>query len=183
MQTPISGMDPCALSAPGAADLDVLLALSNAQEPEIGIFTRAALAELVAISFRTRMTQARNAFLVALSEKAPEIAPNYHWFAERFDRFVYVDRVVVAPAARRRGLASLLYRDLIDAAERAGFSRICCEVNVDPPNPGSDAFHTALGFAEIGRAYLPDRGKTVRYLMLELTITGTGGPFAGYYLK
>jgi hypothetical protein len=156
------------LRAPGPADLDVLLALSNAHEREIGTFTKAAFEELVSMSFRTRMTEAGDAFLVALADRAPEVAPNYHWFADRFDHFVYIDRVVVAATSRKRGLATLLYRDLIDAARRAGHGRLCCEVNSDPPNPASDAFHATFGFEEIGRAYLPDRGKTVRYLMLTL---------------
>ena len=156
------------LRAPEEGDIDALLALSNAHAAEIGTFTRAAFAELVAMSFRTRMTETRDAFLIALADRAPEIAPSFRWFAERFDRFVYVDRVVVAETARKRGLGRLLYRDLMNAAFAVGFTRICCEVNIDPPNPVSDAFHAALGFAEIGRAFLPDRGKTVRYLMLEL---------------
>lgn len=153
---------------PGPADLDVLLALSNAHEREIGAFTKAAFDELVAMSFRTRMTEAGDAFLIALAEKAPEIAPNYRWFASRFERFIYVDRVVVAESSRNRGLGRLLYRDVIDAAFAAGYARLCCEVNCDPPNPVSDAFHAALGFEEIGSAHLPDRGKTVRYLTLPL---------------
>ena len=153
------------LRAPGEADLDALLALSNAQEREIGVFTRAAFSELVGLSFHTRMTSARDAFLIALAERAPQIAPNYRWFAERFDRFVYIDRVVVAESARRKGLARLLYDDLFAAAAGAGYERVCCEVNSDPPNPVSDAFHAASGFAEIGSAFLADRGKRVRYLM------------------
>ncbi|HEY2444160.1 MAG TPA: GNAT family N-acetyltransferase [Rhizomicrobium sp.] len=157
------------LVTPGPNDIDALLALSNAHEREIGIFSRAAFAELAAMSFRIRMTPAREAFLVALGERAPGIAPpNHRWFAERFECFVYIDRVVVAEHARRRGLAALLYRDLIAAARQAGRSWLCCEVNIDPPNPGSDAFHAAFGFEEVGRAFLPDRGKTVRYLMLRL---------------
>jgi predicted GNAT superfamily acetyltransferase len=168
VQTPEIRTAASILSVPGPDDLEALLALSNAHHREIGIFTGAAFAELVAISFRTRMTAARDAFLVALADRAPAVAPNYRWFAERFGRFAYIDRVVVAAASRRRGLAGLLYRDLIDAALRAGLSRVCCEVNIDPPNPESDAFHAGLGFEEIGRAYLPDRGKTVRYLSLTL---------------
>ena len=158
-------MSPDLLRAPERDDLDALLALSNAQEREIGVFTREAFGELVDLSFRTRMTSTRDAFLLALAERAPEIAPNYRWFAARFDRFVYIDRVVVAENARRKGLARLLYDDLFEAAARAGYARVCCEVNSDPPNPGSDAFHAALGFSEIGTAFLPDRGKRVRYLM------------------
>ncbi|HEX3430169.1 MAG TPA: GNAT family N-acetyltransferase [Rhizomicrobium sp.] len=152
------------LVQPAPGDLDTLLVLSNAHEKEIGIFTREAFIELVALSFRTRMTDTRDAFLIALAERAPDDAPNFRWFAGRFDRFVYIDRVVVAASARRRGLGRLLYNDLIEAASRAGYASVCCEVNVDPPNPRSDSFHARLGFEEIGRAYLPTRGKTVRYL-------------------
>jgi predicted GNAT superfamily acetyltransferase len=156
------------LLAPSPADLDALLALSNAHEREIGTFSRAAFDDLVGMSFRTRMTAARDAFLVALADRAPPVAPNYRWFARRFDRFVYIDRVAVAEGSRQRGLGRLLYDDLMEAARDAGHTRLCCEVNLDPPNPASDAFHAALGFAETGRAHLPDRGKTVRYLMRPL---------------
>jgi predicted GNAT superfamily acetyltransferase len=37
-----------------------------------------------------------------------------------------------------------------------------CEVNAEPPNPASDAFHAAMGFAEVGSATLGG-GKQVRY--------------------
>jgi hypothetical protein len=154
-----------ALVAPGPDDLDALLALSNAHEKEIGRLSKAAFAELVALSFRTRMTEERDAFLIALSEFAPDDAPNHRWFAARFDRFVYIDRVAVAAQSRKRGLGKLLYCDLMLAAREAGYTRVCCEVNVEPPNPGSDAFHANLGFEEIGRAFVPEREKTVRYLV------------------
>ncbi|HLY07373.1 MAG TPA: GNAT family N-acetyltransferase [Rhizomicrobium sp.] len=159
------------LVEPGSADLDALLALSNAHEKEIGNFTKTEFSELVALSFRTRMTGERDAFLIALSERAPENAPNWRWFAARFPRFVYIDRVVVAEGSRKRGLGTLLYTDVMQAARDSAHTRLCCEVNIDPPNPGSDAFHARMGFEEIGRAYLPDRGKTVRYLMRDLTVS------------
>jgi predicted GNAT superfamily acetyltransferase len=82
----------------------------------------------------------------------------------RYRRFVYVDRVVVAPAVRGRGYARLLYADLFDRAGRAGHDIVVCEVNSDPPNPASDAFHAAQGFAEVGRAAIHQGSKTVRYL-------------------
>lgn len=157
-----------ALRAPSRRDLETLRALSNAHDREVGTIGRHAFEELVDMSFRTRMTEMKDAFLVALAGRAPTVAPNYRWFAARLDDFVYVDRVVVAQSARQRGLGRLLYCDLMEAAARAGYRRVCCEVNLDPPNPASDAFHAALGFAEIGRAFLPDRKKTVRYLTLEL---------------
>ena len=57
----------------------------------------------------------------------------------------------------------------------AGHERVVCEVNADPPNPVSDAFHAALGFAEVGSARLSgtplsSMGKTVRYFSRPLTL-------------
>jgi hypothetical protein len=38
------------------------------------------------------------------------------------------------------------------------------DVNLNPPNPGSDAFHAKLGFKEVGQAVLYGGAKTVRYM-------------------
>jgi predicted GNAT superfamily acetyltransferase len=54
------------------------------------------------------------------------------------------------------------------AAKAAGHTLLCFEVNIAPPNPISDRFHERFGFSEIGRALLPDRGKTVGYLILRI---------------
>jgi hypothetical protein len=105
-----------------------------------------------------------DAFLLAFDQDAAYDSPNFLWFRERFPRFVYVDRVVVGPAARGRGLARRLYDELFAAAAAAGHERVVCEVNLDPPNPGSDAFHARQGFAEIGAAAIHGGAKTVRYL-------------------
>jgi uncharacterized protein len=40
---------------------------------------------------------------------------------------------------------------------------VVCEVNIDPPNPASEAFHLALGFKEVGQATIHGGTKTVRY--------------------
>jgi len=87
-------------------------------------------------------------FLLSLDQGAAYDSPNYLWFRQRNRRFVYVDRVVVAPAARGRGYAGLLYADLFDRAGRTGHDIVVCGcgVNRDPPNPASDAFHAAQGF-------------------------------------
>jgi predicted GNAT superfamily acetyltransferase len=45
---------------------------------------------------------------------------------------------------------------------------VVCEVNSEPPNPASDAFHAAMGFTEVGRATIHQGRKTVRYLTREL---------------
>src|ERR1700678_1240817 len=134
------------------SDLRHMLALNNAHAAELGALTREALAHLVDVSFRTRVADAGDAFIIALEQGADYASPNYRWFGERFPRFAYIDRVVVAAGARKKGLGRAFYFDLMRAALRAGHDVLTCEVNSDPPNPVSDAFHSALGFQEIGRA-------------------------------
>jgi predicted GNAT superfamily acetyltransferase len=62
-------------------------------------------------------------------------------------------------------MARGLYEELFAAAVQASHSLVACEVNVEPPNPASDAFHEALGFSEVGRAVIHDGEKQVRYLV------------------
>ncbi|MDV6332479.1 GNAT family N-acetyltransferase [Asticcacaulis sp. 201] len=107
--------------------------------------------------------------LVIVCDQASDYdSPNFLWFKARYDRFVYVDRIVVSDTRRGEGLARQLYDTVFAAARADGHSQVVCEVNYDPPNPGSDAFHDRLGFVEVGRAVLADRGKGVRYLRLAL---------------
>jgi predicted GNAT superfamily acetyltransferase len=110
----------------------------------------------------------RTAFLIALEQGADYWSPNFHWFREARERFVYIDRIIVADSARGQGIARLLYEDLFEKAKAAGHHRIVCEVNLEPPNPASEAFHRALGFASVGQASIHNGAKIVCYLEKEL---------------
>jgi predicted GNAT superfamily acetyltransferase len=107
------------------------------------------------------------AFLIALDQDAPYDNANFNWFRARLSRFVYVDRIVVAAGHQGQGLARRLYLALFDRARAADQPAIVCEVNLEPPNPGSDAFHERMGFRDVGQATLTT-GKTVRYLQKNL---------------
>jgi predicted GNAT superfamily acetyltransferase len=146
------------------ADLDAILALNNAHEREIGLIDATGLVRLLSLAAHARVIGAAGAFLIALDHDSPPQGPNHAWFLARHSRFLYIDRVCVAQHARKRGLARDLYLDAFAIARARSLPIVCCEVNLDPPNPASDAFHSALGFSEVGRAVLPARGKTVRYL-------------------
>ena len=104
-----------------------------------------------------------DAMLIAFDQNADYDSPNFAWFQDNYERFVYVDRIVVAERARWQGLATQFYEQLFEHARKAGHTIVACEVNSDPPNPASDAFHDRMGFAPAGSALL-DNGKTVRYL-------------------
>jgi len=88
-------------------------------------------------------------FALAIPPGTEYDSENYRWFAARFERFLYLDRIVVAESQRRHGVGTRLY----DAMEAAAvpFDRMVCEVNVLPPNPASLAFHMARGYTEIDR--------------------------------
>lgn len=142
-----------------------LLALNNAHAAELSPLALADFDRLIQASFFAAALEDGAAFVIAFDQTAAYDSPNFLWFRERYDRFVYVDRVVTSLLARGKGHAKALYANLFERARHEGHSRIVCEVNLIPPNPASDAFHAALGFAEVGRAPIHDGTKTVRYLL------------------
>ena len=129
-----------------------------------------------ASDFETMLSRARfarvldpeAAFLLAYDQPTTADSPNFAWVREHFPKALYIDRIAVAPQARRQGVARRLYEDLFQQAATHGFPQIACEINATPPNPASDAFHAALGFKPVGEARLEGRGKTVRYYMTDL---------------
>jgi hypothetical protein len=150
--------------APGSLLGSTLLALNNAHAQELSWLEPERLRHLVAEAFYARRIGNLDAFLLAFDQDARYDSPNFLWFRDRYQRFVYVDRIVVASSARGLGCARRLYHGLFEQAVRAGHERVVCEVNSNPPNPGSDAFHAALGFVEVGSAAIHNGAKTVRYL-------------------
>ncbi|PTS88217.1 GNAT family N-acetyltransferase [Caulobacter sp. HMWF009] len=162
MSDALQDLSPTDMADPGLAN--ALLALNNAHAVELSWLQPGRLAHLVAEAFVARRVGV-DALLLTFDERADYDSLNYLWFRERYARFVYVDRVVVSAAARGRGLARQLYADLFAAAAAAGHSQIVCEVNSDPPNPASEAFHAGLGFTEVGAAAIHDGAKSVRYLL------------------
>ena len=101
------------------------------------------------------------AFLLAFREGADYDSPNYLWFAERYPRFLYVDRIAVADGQQGRGIGALLYRDLFAFARAQGVDTVACEFYSKPLNAASQAFHARFGFREVGTQWLPDARKQV----------------------
>jgi predicted GNAT superfamily acetyltransferase len=143
------------------ADVPRLLELNHAAVPAVNdidaeeMGTLIGAAALAAGVVRGGHPDAREeelvGFVLALAPGADYASENYRWFSERRDRFLYVDRIVVGEGNRGEGLGPLLY-DAVFAESRArGAAEVDCEVNVEPPNPGSLAFHARLGFEEVGR--------------------------------
>jgi predicted GNAT superfamily acetyltransferase len=153
------------------ADWPRLLELNLASVRELSELDGPRLQWILSLAHRALAVEAERelvAFALAIAPGTGYDSANYRWFGARFERYLYLDRVVVAARLRRRGIATLLY-DALEAAA-APFGRMVCEVNVSPPNPASVAFHAARGYVEIGR--LSHDGKVVALLSRELTSAG-----------
>jgi len=151
-------------------DVPFMLHLNNAHATETSALDEVSLAVLLNMAFYARgIDRGATALLIALDHTANYINPNFNWFKTYCESFIYVDRVIVSGAARGQGIARELYLDLFATAKQAGYDRVVCEVNIDPPNPASDAFHAAMGFVGVGQAVVHNGTKSVRYFERSLT--------------
>ncbi len=88
------------------------------------------------------------AFCQVLPPRAGYQSMNYQWFSERYDDFIYLDRVAVAADHRGRGIGSRLYEEVERRTRAIWFT---LEVNLRPRNDGSLRFHARKGFVEVGQ--------------------------------
>jgi len=147
-----------------AGDFDAILALNEASVSLLSPLSPRRLAGLHAQAALHRVAEREGeviGFLLAFREGADYDSLNYLWFAERYPQFLYVDRVVVADAARGQGVGALLYRDMFEFAAASGARLVTCEFDIDPPNPLSEQFHARFGFREAGRQWVADGRKQV----------------------
>jgi len=101
------------------------------------------------------------AFLLAMKDGVPYQNDNYEWFRSRYNRFLYIDRVVVAGEFQGSGIGTQLYQDIFSYARQEEIPIITCEINAVPPNEVSSAFHARLGFSEVGSQWICDGQKKV----------------------
>jgi predicted GNAT superfamily acetyltransferase len=104
-------------------------------------------------------------FVLTFAGGAAYDSENYRWFSARHESFYYLDRVVVDPSVRRSGLGTRVYDEIEDRA-RTLAPIMCLEVNADPPNEPSLAFHHGRGYVEVGQQLAGDH--VVSLLVKEL---------------
>ena len=135
-----------------AADVPAVLHLNATHVELLSPLDEARLERLVGWSERADAITADEqlaGFVLTFGPGSDYDSENYRWFAEQYGSgFLYLDRIVVDDRFRRRGLASRVY-DRVEARAAAS-GLLALEVNVDPPNEPSLAFHRARGFVEVG---------------------------------
>ena len=137
------------------ADLARVLEINNANTPGVSELTFAELeldlhSSLHALAIDNELGEVC-AFCITFDPGAPDAGDNHRWFAERYKSFVYLDRIAIDSNHQNRGLGALLYQSVEQRMlKSAEHSLLCCEVNLEPPNPGSLRFHKRIGFSECG---------------------------------
>ncbi len=111
------------------------------------------------------------AFLLAFREGSAYDSENYRWFATRYSRFLYIDRIVVSSSAQGRGLGRLFYEDLFAFARSSNVGIVACEFDLDPPNLISERFHLRFGFAQVGIHTYGAAKKLVSLQTVDLQVT------------
>ena len=148
------------------ADYAAVLAMNEDALPHVSSLTESEFSVLAGQCFYFGVALVDGVVagsLMALRPGEDYRSLNYRWFCERYESFVYIDRIVVAPQFNGLGIGRALYAD-VERAARDTAPILTCEVNLDPPNPGSLAFHKKLGFAEVGQL-VADEGKLVSLMV------------------
>ena len=140
------------------SDLPVVLEINEANVPEVGSVDAARMALLVSVSPIALVVEQRGVvvgFCLVMPSDAPYESVNFRWFTERFDDFMYLDRVAFIAAAQGQGLGTHLYAEVDRLMADRGADHLALEINIDPPNEQSLAFHARRGFVEVGRQDTP----------------------------
>lgn len=152
-----------------AADGAAVLALNNAHVPHVNALSVEDFTWIVERAGHYRAVEDEQGvagFVLCIPSGIEYWSANYTWFAERYDSFLYLDRVVVAPRLRRSGVGRALYDDMHKSVGRQ-WPRIALEVNLRPPNPVSIDFHRAMGYAEVGVRESDDGAYAVQMFVRE----------------
>jgi uncharacterized protein len=155
------------------ADWERVLELNQASVQELSPLDEPRLDYILVLAHRCIVVEHEGelaGFSIAIAPGKSYDSDNYRWFAERYKRFLYLDRIAVDAAHRRLGIGARLYDTMEAAAEP--FGRMVCDVNIEPRNDPSLAFHAARGYREVGQL-AHGEVKTVVLMSKELVASDT----------
>ena len=135
------------------SDVGEIRALNEAAVPHVTTLSVGGCAQLleaasIALVVRAEDSDSLVGFCLVLGPGLEYASVNYRWVMDRYDDALYLDRVVIAAEQQGRGVGRRLYSE-VERRMASGWSQfpwLALEVNLDPPNPGSLAFHERLGF-------------------------------------
>lgn len=134
-------------------ELDLVLALNNSAGPSILPMDAKKVRFFWnnADYFRVmEQDEVVTGFLVGFSDKNTHDSPNFGWFRERHQHFLYIDRIVIAAQRRGSGRGRAFYADAMSFAEPR-WDKLCCEVFLGVGYDPALLFHGSFGFREVGQ--------------------------------
>ena len=158
------------IRATEAEDFQEILRLNVVALPAVSKLSAADLARLAvdaSVAWVAVADSSVAGYLIGYVGSATYEGEEFGWFKQRVPGFVYVDQVALAPAYRGRGIGNMLYSRLESWGIHRQYTCLTCEVNLDPANPGSMAFHRRQGFMEMGRMHTVD-GRYVSLIKKEI---------------
>lgn len=148
-------------------DIPAIWEINEQGLPGTGKVSQQEIAQLLGIaelSIGAFEDQQLLGFVLCFLPRTDYASPNYAWFNQRYQDFLYVDRIAVSEGHRNQTIGSLLYQQVISYAKQYNYP-IAAEVSLNPPNPGSMRFHHRFNFTEIG--VLNHQSKSVTMMMRE----------------
>ena len=103
-------------------------------------------------------------FVLCLYPQKDYSSLNYAWFNDRYNQFLYVDRIAISTQHRNIEIGSELYTKVFQLASEKRIP-VTAEVSLYPPNEGSDRFHLRHGFSSVGEFH--QNGKSVTMYVRE----------------
>lgn len=101
------------------------------------------------------------AFFIVLREGVSEYkSENYIWFSNKYEKFLYIDRIVIDAPYRRMGLGREIYEYVFEHAGETGVPVVTAEIDTIPYNEASLKFHEEMGFKEVGEQFI--RGGSIK---------------------
>lgn len=145
--------------------LETLYNLNQENTPEVGSLSSVnelrSLIQLSALNFFVLNEEDIIGFIICFREGSEYHSPNYKFFSDCEDKFLYIDRVVIKKEYRRMGAGTSLYEHLSKVANLENLP-ICCEVNTNPINQISLNFHSKNKYIKVGQGCFDDH--SVAYL-------------------
>ena len=139
-------------------ELDSVLALNNAAGPAILPLDANRLHRFFRTAEYFRVAERDGSlagFLVGFGPDQGHDSGNHAWFRERYPRFFYIDRIVVASRRRGGGVGRAFYADVQSHAELR-YPHLACEVFLGQDNDPALLFHGSFGFREVGQNTMPN---------------------------
>ena len=144
-------------------DVEAMWTINEQGLPGTGQVSRQELRDLLTLSILpigAFQEEKMFGFVICLPPRTAYGSLNYAWFNERFDSFIYVDRIAVLESHRNKGVGTKLYERVVAYSQENNIP-IAAEVNVEPPNPGSMRFHHRFGFEEVGTLHHKEKSVTM----------------------